>query len=86
MSEMSILEIVGIVAGLGLLIALWAQPGGWFVGLSVLALIVTGVIVSWHRVEQYRQQQTAVAEFSQRQAAPASAAASQLPDHSRGGL
>jgi uncharacterized iron-regulated membrane protein len=83
MSEMSILEIVGIVAGLGLLIALWAQPGGWFVGLSVLALIVTGVIVSGHRVEQYRQQ-AIVAEFSQRQAAPASAGASQLPDHPRG--
>jgi hypothetical protein len=85
MSEMSILEIIGIIAGLGLLLALWLQPGGWLAGLAVLVLIVTSVIVSWHRVEQYRQQQAAVAEFNQRQAA-SSAAASPLPDHRRAGL
>jgi hypothetical protein len=85
MPEMSILEIISIIAGLGLLLALWLQPGGWLAGLAVLVLIVTSVIVSWHRVEQYRQQQPAVAAFNQHQAAP-NAAASRLPDHPRAGL
>ena len=85
MPEMSILEIIGIIAGLGLLVALWLQPGGWLAGLAVLVLIVTSVIVSWHRVEQYRQQQAAVAELNQPKAPP-STAASQLLDHPRAGL
>ena len=84
MPEMSILEIIGIMAGLGLLLALWLQPGGWLAGLAVLVLIVTSVIVTWHRVEQYRQQQP-VAAFNQRPAAP-SIAASALSDHPRAGL
>jgi hypothetical protein len=69
--NMTIVELCGIAAIIFMLVALWSRPAGFFAILLALAVVGSAVLVSWHDVLQYREQQANITAFNERNASPA---------------
>jgi hypothetical protein len=65
MSNMSLVEIVGIAAAISLLVALWTRPAGLFAVVVAFVIVGAAILVSWHDVLQFRAQRDARAAFQQ---------------------
>jgi hypothetical protein len=63
----TLLQFLGIVAVIALVATILIRPSGIVVVVLAVGVVIAGIVVSWHDVVQYREQQAAVREFNQRQ-------------------
>ncbi|HTZ35003.1 MAG TPA: hypothetical protein VMB84_03195 [Stellaceae bacterium] len=68
MSNMTLIEVIGIGAAVCLLVALWARPVGMFAIVFALAVVGAAILVSWNDVQAVRANRAARAALQQEQA------------------
>jgi hypothetical protein len=81
----SLVQILGILAVIGLVTILFLRPGGILPVVLAVAVVVAAIVVSWRDVEQYHVQKAATAAFQQENASTSAAVTVPPPNPTRSG-